>query len=1401
MLAVVGTVTYHFDEVATDPNTTRVCDQNTLTHIVRFLDSTPLPSTDAACKTAVAANPNFTLAFERALWENVNIDAGSVPTDDLLWAEDRGLTPPTFGSCNQAKTYCPPGPCRFFDMDYQYEDDHTANRNSVLHTADKASTPWPMKGVPRCGARFGLQMINKQLKQTKPATIDPQTLDIFFIPTDPVLLYGPETQKCPVAFWAGVNSNLNPLWYYKNELYRRYNQPKAMTPNYCTKPLPPPGSRATADGMAWGTNPFSWGKAEDVSNLQKAGTTMFGSGVGNTYQHGMYDNLDEDVASRVRNFSPAYSASDATVNKWPALAFSVPQMIPVNASPGFTIDDAHSMIDYENKICDLTQCAWAPTETRGEKQQWAATNCMMAEMLQWYASHAEESAAIQSWLSDQTRALPGNNKCWTGCIPKKANRNRMSLKNAKHRCCTGKTSPHYTDKCPGSFWRCGSPSDTTTAVTKWEDLFSAVPAFTATGSHLGEHFPLMCFKKFPSVKERNGTPLRQFKAGSVPNALQDAEDSIPDAWNQIAMGTNAGGLANVLCRDGTTFDTLLHQLYTASATASSHANKVYVRLEDGIPAVWGCQPKQVFEGDSNAAKTRRTRRQNSKRHAEQQRNLVQSMKGNPYSALMHPNYNNGWADVGTGVNCNGALQSGEKANADLNHTGCGFIANTMHTYTQKLDDDVNDLYGKYWATALACTLGTSRKPLLDVGYSIKNKKHQSLLKILMDAGVAAADMNIDSWAFIMDIPEDASEKEASTFEPVEWAVSGGNQWVPADTVANASFPNSAILQQTEACNCGGARPIYRTLGTVWNEVKRIEYQPLLTKPNWTDQLGPTKNVMVIEGGYGWNTNVEGQANEQPIGLQIPSNPLYTPDLILVERDILQPKTTTIEPQQLVEDYFTSPNAPNKKNLDELLYKAERNRADHRYTEHRIRFQYGSCMRFPYGQLPRMSMQTDAQNRLFKPDNTTFDADYWVGSESQMGYCELFGPDKQQYAFCLADGYSMSKRVEFCSKPKATHVVLGLGLRDRGFSDICNVAQKVCWIIPGTPGWETINLVISGPSAPIGVLENYTVLIAPFNWTVAAGMLAPNRYVYEVGGPINPEPLDDADTARFGMRAMKVDTFAQLRSTTGSVDDILKATADIYDILLGTCHNKDGTKCDLSTFGWGKSVSLDTAYTPILESGIRVNHAGMTIASSDGSPLRFARAGALAATTRACTVFYVAAARFSTNLDFRILTGCTHMPPLDRTAVVFGGSDVGGADITLTTVGVEMPVAFMGDDTMSFTQTSDCWLGVSTVRVSGPDIQYAAGLARASGELVVHSEDPALRVLIQPRRSDNLTLNRPVINISAYTNIFGDPFMSHVYSEHLALYNRLVLPLFVVLVAIITGGVVLLGVHFARILKE
>ena len=1409
---VVAVRAFTIEDVALDPNTTRVCDFNTLTNAVRFLEGAA-PTTPAKCKE-LPITKNFTLHFKRAVWKEEELHAA--PTDDIHWTEDRDLSKPSYASCSHPKTYCLPGPCRYFDMDYQYLDslDIGHARLRALHTA----STWDMVGTPRCGASFGLQMVNERRKETRPPTVHHDTIGLFFVPTpDPVPLYGIE-QKCPVPFYTGPNDNLNPLWYYQDSSaeMRRYGIVKELPQGYCTGKQPPPGSRAGSGGRAWGRNAFSWGDPNQLSVLIDTGSGLVGGGVGNTYQHGIYDSFNNNTAFAISNFTHAYSNSsdyaddsnvfDATAPTWPVDAFAVPQLIPVNDTPGFTIDDAHHSLPYQTDICDLTQCAWAPTDTlKSERVDWdySGMNCFYAEMFQWFLLHADDGpplikrplgvskADLIAWYNANKRT--GN--CWSGVIPEKKHRGRLTLKNAKTYCCNNGAS-HYQATGKKTGHTCSDkhlPEEV--QFTEGGNIEASWKNMMNSSRRLGDYFPLACFENFKDGQTQ--TP------GTIPDKARDTLNSSPKTnflGTSIRYAKEWNEMKAITCADQTTLGDKFGQYQLTDTDGRMHYKRI---RKAGIPSAWACQPKQVYRGDTTNTHTRRHKKKEQK-----QRNLIQGIKGPEFKVLAYPN-DPPWVTSGMACHAalvNGCTENGYEPSTCANFTEqCGSLATSIQQYNVKelqAGATQSRLDGMTRSAVLACALGikgtTNDKGQPDVFGSVDWLKWSSseIYSVRMNAGVAKMDMATDAWAYISDTVDKTISTANTHFEPMEWAKFTKAQWVPAPMVANASFPNSVNLQQSEACSCEKATPVYRTLHTVWEEVKRPDYVGRLDNPVWKGLAGDDQNVMVVEAGYGWSINVEAQADEEAIGLQMPSNPLYQPDLILRERDVLQPINRSISPTDLLEDYFTSPNAPTEAHLEELLFMGNRTRNASRYNETTIRFQYGSCMRYPYGQLPRMSMNPVSQVELFDPDPTG-KADYWVGRQAQMGYCEVFGP-QEKYAFCFADGMSMDRRHRFCTEtPKATHIVLGLGLRDRRFEEICNEQHKVCWIIPGTPKYPTIASVIAGPHAPPGVLENYTILVSPFNWTVAAGILGPDRQAYAVGGKHLWKTLADTETGTFGLAALSAQTFKLLKTGVGSIKNIQDATAEVHRILLGTCL-AGTSQCDLTSLGWGGSVTLaETAYAPILENAIRVNHAGLTIRSSGKQPLRFARARLLVQTPRPCTIFYVAKDRFRTELELDC-TGCARMPPLDRAAVVLGGAEVGGAAITVRSTGCEMPVAFMGDDTSSFAQTSECQLGTSTIKVSGPGLVYAAGLARASGTLVVYSADPALPVLIQPLRSDTLTVNRPVINISAYTGVFGDSFMRHVYSEHLALYSRLVLPVFVTLVTIIVAGVIQLGEHFVRL---
>ena len=100
-----------------------------------------------------------------------------------------------------------------------------------------------------------------------------------------------------------------------------------------------------------------------------------------------------------------------------------------------------------------------------------------------------------------------------------------------------------------------------------------------------------------------------------------------------------------------------------------------------------------------------------------------------------------------------------------------------------------------------------------------------------------------------------------------------------------------------------------------------------------------------------------------------------------------------------------------------------------FEVHEINFRYGSCVRFPYGQVSRMELDQDEQ--LYFYGKGTFDdndeqkhiVQHFIEEQSLLGYSENIADDptdesSTQYPFCFADPLH-SKRTQFCTSSLAT----------------------------------------------------------------------------------------------------------------------------------------------------------------------------------------------------------------------------------------------------------------------------------------------------------------------------------------------------------------------------------------------
>jgi hypothetical protein len=623
-----------------------------------------------------------------------------------------------------------------------------------------------------------------------------------------------------------------------------------------------------------------------------------------------------------------------------------------------------------------------------------------------------------------------------------------------------------------------------------------------------------------------------------------------------------------------------------------------------------------------------------------------------------------------------------------------------------------------------------------------------------------------------------------TYQTIHEARTLPDQWTPAPMTAVPAFSRSDSATQAAPCDCGLAQPLYKTLGFVSMDDPTV---PAFYKTLHFSEVESSKYAWFVEMGYGWDINTDLVSQQDPMGLYIPSNPRWASNLSIYERDFLD----VDDVPDAIRRFYTNDIAPNPNDLKNLLF----NGADPSPTLPSVNFkvttivfEQGSCMRWPYGAFPRMSMNPTDQTKYF--GNASDDNTYVVGPESQVGYCETHGG---KYFHCVNDALQPSEREAFCAKPAATRMVIGAGIRGQTVGTTCDTTHKTCLIIPGSPDVADINGLT-------GNLENYTILISPFNWTVAVGLFGPNRYSRLIGGDFGHQggisTINISDTSLTGVPALSDDELGMLINNTLSADSIIAHMDAIVEKI--NCPSE-------VTLPWisDKPLTCADIFPPIAMYGQRIQAPNMTVqAASTKIPFRFQRTAVFpAGAAPACSQFLVSARLFTLIGGVFNQTNCGGMPALDRAPVVFGGNDVRNASLSLSTSGAEMPVAFVGDYTSSFPKAALANIGVASIAF-GPSlgVEYAVGGARANGTVVLSSADTRHPVLIQPyATTDNINFtvipeDWPIINISKYTALFGSGRMHHFYSEKVAPGARAAVGAFVALVVLNMGFIFYFGVY-------
>lgn len=536
-----------------------------------------------------------------------------------------------------------------------------------------------------------------------------------------------------------------------------------------------------------------------------------------------------------------------------------------------------------------------------------------------------------------------------------------------------------------------------------------------------------------------------------------------------------------------------------------------------------------------------------------------------------------------------------------------------------------------------------------------------------------------------------------------------------------------------------------------------------------------------------------------IGLYLPSS---QSKVFMVERDIFKDVTPADSDSQrdFVTAYIDGANSPRETEMENLILRGERyldksnmktqvdNDFAHRYT---YEFNQGSCMRWPYGQVPQMAFNDPVQASQYWPGGkTTF------GVEAMQGYCEgVAGTEDSEgvtkFQHCSNDRLSASDRHKFCNRTTSmasTHVVWAIGLSSRRVDDVCsfNPEHRVCLFIPGSPPHRTLSSLMHqlGNRA-----ANMTILVLPLNYSVVEPFFGPSRHAGYVGGGIawdDPnwaQPVTNAATKLTGI-ATDSEVYSMLDKTQHTVEKTTELVSTLLDLLLGGNISIAGCAANeyaVPSLGGAmhhmRCLSFSDVFYPMDDANIRVAHNNINItsaiASFDGipTPMKFTRNIRVRKTDsdRSCTQFEISGANVTIGHMETNLTRCDNMNEFKRAPVVAAGRSVYNLNVSHLHVVAntgQAGVIFAGDDTQFSKYHRDVNVTNSYVKVTG-NVSYTAAYARAYGNNIQAfcEKGTDCDLLIFPTSKDNLTFANPpeITNITRYTSVFGNGFMHRLYT--------------------------------------
>jgi hypothetical protein len=639
---------------------------------------------------------------------------------------------------------------------------------------------------------------------------------------------------------------------------------------------------------------------------------------------------------------------------------------------------------------------------------------------------------------------------------------------------------------------------------------------------------------------------------------------------------------------------------------------------------------------------------------------------------------------------------------------------------------------------------------------------------------------------------------SSTYAPLQGAISGYPPAPVATLALNASILNSYTKSESAACNCGNQGIQYAFLDLPWSAIiegagkgdaDMLAFFGNFSAGHISSSDLNYSSTALRQSSYSWNDPATGDFRDgMPIGLYIPSSRRFDRNFTTIERDFLRNKTRIEDTaefelsKELAEKYYAGDKAPERETLTEDLLFTGAPSDSLPYKTRTMTYQYGACMKPPYGQYSSFEYSHDDFHTLF-PNCIYDDDECYVTEESLIGYCEEI-PDmsgSKRLGYCFDDPLSYANRQKLCQNPRAKNIVLAQTLGVRSPPNICSKTSKTCLVIPGEPG-AGINAILTSPDV-YGDLSGYTLLVTPFNYSIATAITAAGRHMYPAGNLNGMTRVDDNNTTLLGTAAVNTEDFRALYDQTKGVDNTIASIDTIVGILQ---PDPSVTSFEFPYITEVPEVTLDFLFPAHPIAGIVVNYPGVTIRpASTKMNLRIVPVlGNTDASPVPCTFAYIGAADFLlTNTEIDYAT-CPIKSGMDASAVVFGGSDVGSSRVYVDVFNSTEPaVLFAGGDIAHFPRATSVNAANVTLSLAtySNSSMFAVAAAKTYGDITLDLNNTNLNgsahVLVQPGTSttsnanqslswdataDNITLT--IIDVSIYTRVFGDNILELDYPQ-------------------------------------